>query len=88
MIGQGHPHFKKHFKAEPCQTFMDPRQTLKGPLAVRSILGLVAVYNLLPEYCRAKESVKDFQPELQKVVRERLQEGSLDWKEAVDFCIV
>ena len=60
MIGLGPSHFKKHFKIEPGRTFKDPRQALKGPLAVRSILGLVAVYNFLPEDIRAKESVKDF----------------------------
>ena len=85
MIGQGPPHFKKHFKVEAGRTFKDPRQALKGPIVVRSILGLLAVYNLLPEDSRAKEPVKDFQAELQKVVSKNLQEGNTDWKDTLSL---
>ena len=47
-IGKGPPHFKKHFDMDGYQRLKDPRTALKGPLVIRSVLGLVAVYNKLP----------------------------------------
>ena len=47
----------------------------------RSALGLVGVYNLLPAEVVAEATVKDFQGELQRVLKERAVEGCEDWKE-------
>ena len=79
MVGQGPPHFKEHFMRENGRRmFRDPRSTLKGPLVVRSVLGLVAIYNLLPESCRQTKSVSEFQNELVLgVAKNPQQRGSL-----------
>ncbi len=51
-IGTGAPHFRRHFQIEFDGKLKDLRAKMKGPLVARSALGLVAVYNRLPESCR------------------------------------
>ena len=46
----------------------------------RSALGLVSVYNLLPEDTVQQKTVKDFMRRLQEVLKERAAEGCKDWK--------
>ena len=47
----------------------------------RSALGLVWVYNRLPARIVAQKTVKGFQSMLQGFLKERVVEGSLDWRE-------
>ena len=49
-------------------------------VARRSALGLVAVYNLLPQDIIDAEQVKDFQAGLQNLVKKRAESGHADWK--------
>ena len=84
VLGKGPPHFKDHFKVETGRRLKDPRRVMNDPLVKRSALGLAAIYNMLPGSCREKSSVKDFQRELQKIMRERLADGCEDW--ACTFC--
>ena len=81
VIGKGPPHFKDHFILEPCRRLNDPRATLKGPLVVRSLWGLVGIYNLLPGRFRETETLKDFQGQLQELVKQRMADGCADWDE-------
>ena len=49
----------------------------------RSALGLVKVYNLLPESAVATDCVKEFQHNLQELVKTRAKEQLDDWKETL-----
>ena len=90
VLGLGPPHFKEHFKrvgnsvtrgdARHDRQLVDPRLTCKGHMLVRSALGLVAVYNLLPARVVKAKSVKDFQSQLQSLVASRAMEGCDDWQ--------
>ena len=46
----------------------------------RSALGLVGVYNLLPESIVFQPTTKDFQTELTKLLKNRASSGREDWK--------
>ena len=61
VIGKGPPHFRSHFQVLANRTIKDLRNTSRCPLIKRSILGLVAIYNLLPEQIRDACTVKHFQ---------------------------
>jgi hypothetical protein len=80
VIGKGAPHFKKHFELEAGRRLRDPRTTMKGPLVIRSIFGLVAVYNMIPEMVRQATTVKQFQAELQGLLKKSLNDGRDNWK--------
>ena len=54
---------------------------LQRGLVQRSALGLVAVYNLLPERLRAEDSVKGFQTSLQKIVKNAAGDGIPEWRQ-------
>ena len=79
VIGKGPEHFKDHFKLEGNRKLKDPTTDLKDPLIRRSALGLVPIYNMIPDRCKATQSVKEFQRRLQALVKERLNDGCLDW---------
>jgi hypothetical protein len=79
VLGKGPPHFKSHFEVEAGRKLKDPRTAIKDPLIKRSALGLAAIYNMLPDRCRAMNSVRHFQHELQRILRERLEDGCEDW---------
>ena len=58
---------------------VDPRRTTHLNCVRRSALGLVAVYNLLPAKVVHTETVKEFQTELQELLKARACEGCEDW---------
>ena len=58
---------------------VDPRRTTHLNCVRRSALGLVAIYNLLPAKAVHEETVKGFQTELRKILKERACEGCEDW---------
>ena len=78
-IGEGPPHFKKHFIVEEGRKLKDPRKVFKGPLVNRSVLGLVAIYNMTPQQCRDETIVQGFQSQLQALLKERVAEGCENW---------
>ena len=75
VIGKGPPHFKKHFEMYGYQRLQDPRAALKGPLVIRSILGLVAVYNMLPVSCKRASTVTQFQTDVLNMLRRSAENG-------------
>jgi hypothetical protein len=78
--GKGPRHFKDYFKLDNNGNLVDPRRTVGGELVKRSALGLVAIYNLLPERCKRAKQVKDFQRELQNMLKSRAAAGCEDWQ--------
>jgi hypothetical protein len=78
-LGKGPRHFKDHLVKESAGKFRDPRDTLPGALVRRSTLGLVAVYNMLPDSCKTLKTVRLFQQQLQAMLKERLADGCSDW---------
>ena len=72
-------HFKEHFRRKFSGNLFDPRKTIGGELLKRSALGLVAIYNLLPEMSKRRKTVKLFQGSLQQILKECASEGCKDW---------
>ena len=94
-LGKGPPHFKEFFCRAPPPThnYTTTRRLAKHSRYLddkyhnqphtdtlrRSALGLVGVYNLLPEFVVAHETVSDFQKELQDLVKARAATGDDNW---------
>ena len=93
VLGKGPAHFKQFFKPATarqytltrrtarlhCKQLEDPRKGNFPELLRRSALGLIAVYNRLPANVVAEETVKDFQTQLQELLKKRAAEGCEDW---------
>ena len=88
VVGQGSPHFRKHFKphrADKCDRtgrwwkVEEPRGTL-SPLMKRSAIGLVKVYNQLPAKVANSPTVKEFQKRLQAEVKAAANSGQDHWE--------
>ena len=79
VLRKGPPHFRKHFVLGNGGKLIDPRHTIGGPRIARSALGLVAVYNFLPQHWKDAKDVKSFQSKLQTVMKERLKDNCEDW---------
>ena len=79
MLGKGPPQFAEHFKRQGQNSLQDPRKVLKAPVIKRSALGLVAIYNMLPQTVVATSSVQAFQRELQTIVCKAAQSGHVQW---------
>ena len=94
VLGKGPSHFRSFFRLTSRQPLYQTRQarrrhdkqleTLSCPncpeLLRRSALGLAAVYNMLPEEVVATNCVRDFQRNLQNLVKNRAQDSAEDWK--------
>ena len=90
VLKKGPPHFREHFKpAEPARPgevrrhrrhLADPRAEWTGRAVARSVLGLVAVYNLLPDELTRLNAVPAFQSALQRLVQDRADDGAADWQ--------
>ena len=46
----------------------------------RSVLGLVAVYNMLPGCCKQLKKVSDFQTHLQDFLKNQAKEACPEWR--------
>ena len=77
VLGKGPHHFRDHFRGASPGRLIDPRQEICGELVKRSALGLVAVY--LPLECKRHKTVKEFQKQLQKHMKEWAKSGREDW---------
>ena len=97
-LGKGPAHFREFFKpAERTQrTYFtrrtarnhtkpleDPRTGRFPELLRRSALGLIAVYNMLPPELVLAKTVKEFQSNLQELLKTRAKEGCDDWAETL-----
>ena len=94
--GIGPPHFQRFFRlrvaplAEPVTRqarrrhgfqLEDPRDGTHTEMLVRSALGLIGVYNLLPQACVDEPSVKGFQSALQCLLKERARLEQENWSQ-------
>ena len=78
VLGRGPKHFRQYFKDAGKRTLVDPRHTNNEHILRCSALGLVAIYNMLPETLRKKGHVVDFPRELQATMKARTTEGCED----------
>ena len=94
----GPPQFATYFYLEPARDtghatrltdarhsrqLKEHRTTDSSELLKRSIFGLTAVYNLLPEEAVQFDTVKDFQGYLQELVLIRAISGCNDWQDTL-----
>ena len=63
MLGNRPKQFKDHFTVEVGRIFADPRTPNKSSLMKRSIMGLVAVYNMLPDQVRERAAMDNQPPQ-------------------------
>ena len=98
-LGKGPPQFREFFKPAPPLThqrltraraarhskcFDDPyRNNQHTETLLRSACGLVGVYNLLPAPLVQLTNVKDFQRELQGLVKARAAANCSDWADTL-----
>ena len=89
-LRKGPPRFREHFKpagpARPGEVrrhrrrLVDPRAEFTGRIVTRSVLGLVAVYNLLPDDIAKINTISAFQSALQKLVLDSANHGVGEWQ--------
>ena len=97
-LGKGPTHFQQFFHAAAksntsyltrraaknhSRQLEDPRKGAFPELLRRSALGLIAVYNLLPESIVAEDTVKEFQKKLQELLKARAEAGCEDWADTL-----
>ena len=58
---------------------LDPYRALHRDYINRSVLGYIAIYNLLPQWAVASESVQIFQSRLQNILCDRAQAAAESW---------
>ena len=80
-LGKGPSVFAEHFKRQGQSILHDARKEHKAPVIKRSALGLVAIYNMLPNGIQAAKSVKLFQQQLQAMVSEYALKGYPQWQD-------
>ena len=91
VLGKGPRHFKEFFQLAPRVAGQRHRFQLVdirlsgsvNSLLKRSSLGLIAIYNLLPEWVLEAKCVKHFQKNLQELVKERATAGCEDWADSL-----
>ena len=93
LLGKGPEHFREFFRvAETTGNVQTrrraalhtrPRSNSFLEIGRRSALGLVAIYNLLPQEIVDCDSVSSFQAALQALVKVRAQASSPDWRETL-----
>jgi hypothetical protein len=82
MLGNGPTHFKEFFLLSSATGQRHCFHLKERPvtrLLSRTAIGLIAVYNLLPSWVVETFSVKQFQANLQCLVKSRAAEGCHDW---------
>ena len=92
VLGRGPPQFRSFFLLETpvrrsrrvwhSKQLRDPRDSSHSTMLARSALGLVRIYNLLPQDIVDSTSVKSFQQALQALVMMRAKEGCHDWPDS------
>ena len=93
VLGHGPAQFQNFFKLKPVTTrsrrrwhskhLDDPREWASLGILSRSALGLVRVYNLLPQAVVDSASTSSFQRALQSLVRQRAHDGCTDWADTL-----
>ena len=95
VLGDGPPQFREYFQMDRghssgistrlaedkhCRQLKEPRVSSSTDIMKRSILGLIAVYNMLPEEVVMSDTVQDFQSLLQELVKLRALAQCDNWK--------
>ena len=95
VLGDGPPQFSKYFELDTgydsgystrlaegkhSKHLKKLRTTSSSEVMKRSILGLIAIYNMLPEEVVMCSETSDFQTALQDLVKIRAVAGCDDWK--------
>ena len=98
VLGKGPDHFQQFFRPAAqtqrlyftrrtakshARQLEDPRKGVFPELLRRSALGLIAVYNFLPEQTVAESTVKDSQSKLQGLLKQRAAAGCENWAETL-----
>jgi hypothetical protein len=83
ILGEGPDQFKDFFRRDPTHPvkLLDPRQASRSPLTKRSALGLVAIYNMLPQNVLDFQTVPAFQKGLQGILSKYAMSGHPQWSE-------
>ena len=81
VLGKGPRQYKEHFRCDQTGKLVDPRKTIGGKILKSSALGLVAIYNKLPQEIKRLEQVKIFRKEPQNIIKRRAERGWSDWKD-------
>ena len=89
VLKKGPEHFQRLFVVAPplyvhlrrrhSRHITDPRTSDSLDIFKHSIFRLIAVYNLLPQRVVKLQTVKDFQTELQDILKLRARGGRSDW---------
>ena len=93
VLGMGPSQFRQYFVKDlsPAHRYvlrttrshsnqlLDPYRALHRDYINRSVLGYIAIYNLLPQWAVASESVHVFQSRLQDILCDRAQAGAESW---------
>ena len=97
VLGIGPPHFWRWFVPAPVRVrpasrlqisrhskqLHDPCDGSQSSLLDRSVIGLIRVYNLLPQSIVDKGLLKDFQGALQALVKDELLTGRAGWEQCL-----
>jgi len=83
VLGKGPPHFKEFFQSQASagqRHRFHLRDVARSRVSKRCALGLIPVYNMLPSEVVETFSVKEFQANLQELVKSRAVAGCRDWQ--------
>ena len=85
VLSKGPKQFTSFFRRDPDHPgkLVDPRRDSKSPLIKRSALGLVAIYNLLPQSVVSTKSVSAFQKGLQEIIASFAVTEHPKWSDAL-----
>jgi hypothetical protein len=79
ILGKGPSHFTEFFRVGADGKLVTTSLRRMGPLAKRSALGLIPIYNLLPGGITSAKSVSLFQSRLQRELKMRAEASLLEW---------
>ena len=85
VLAEGPSQFSDFFRRDPNHRskLVDPCLSSRSPLIKRSALGLVSIYNMLPQKVVKSKSVSAFQHGLQEIVSSFAVAGHPQWSEAL-----
>ena len=79
ILGKGPSHFKEFFRVGADGKLVTTSIRRMGPLAKRSALGFIPIYNLLPGWITSAKSVSLFQSRLQMELKMRAEASLPEW---------
>ena len=92
LLGKGPKHFHSFFvldnssqyygtrsRSRHTRYLRDPYRDMGRDYVNRSLLGYIAVYNLLPDFAIEARDVKTFQSRLSRILKDYVRQGNKDW---------